>query len=260
MIKKIFALLLFILMTLINTSEAAKIDKYRDILMSRSYTIRYDNLTPAARVTNKDKASLHGKNGLATSANDLFVNRPMSGIVVSDGDDRYEEVGYKDFFQCRLTKNDENFIFTKYASKTGTGFDYYGKKKGKVEANNRNYLAELIDGESFGDADFSKLLNAMLNDNEKSADMPEYEFSDTGALDNGMTYEDFTANNDGELSAIRYYFNGDKLVKISFASYSRDRFGKAQGTKCIIKVLEFTSSPDRSLLTLPSGLDDITKR
>ena len=260
MLNKLSAFLLFVLIFLMNTTEAAKIDAYRDILMSRSYTIRYNNLTPAPRVTNRDKAALHGKNGLATGANDLFVNRPMSGIVVSDGNDRYEEVGYDDFFQCRLTKNDENFIFTKYKSKTGTGFDYYGKRKGKVEANNRNYLAELIDGESFGDADFSKLLNAILNNDEKSADMAEYSLVDSGTLDNGMTYEDFSSDDNGELSAIRYYFNGDKLVKISFASYSRDKFGKAQGSKCIVKVLEFSSKPDLSLLTLPSGLEDITKR
>ena len=242
------------------TVEAAKIDIYRDILMSHKYTIRYDNLTPAKRVTNKDRISLYGKNGLAVDANDFFVNRPVSGIITSNGDDRYEEVGYQDFFQCRLIKSGETFIFTKYKKEKNGVFEYYGKKKGKVEANSRNYLAELIDGESFGDADFTKLLNAMLNDDEKSADMIKYEFVAEGTLDNNLHYEDFSANDNGELSAIRYYFEGDKLIKIAFASYGRDKYGKAEGSKCIVKIKEFSSNADTSLLNLPAGLEDVTKR
>ena len=36
-------------------AEAAQIDAYREILLSNSYTIRYENITPAPRVTNKDR-------------------------------------------------------------------------------------------------------------------------------------------------------------------------------------------------------------
>ena len=78
-------------------AEAAKIDAYREILLGNSYTIRYENLTPAPRVTNKDRVELYGKSGLAIEENDYLLNRPRIGIITADGSDRYEEVGSEDF-------------------------------------------------------------------------------------------------------------------------------------------------------------------
>ena len=230
-----------------------KIDVYRKILLGGRYTIRCENLTPTSRVTNRTKMELYGKSGLAVDANDFFVNRPVSDVVVSDGDDRYEEVGYEDFHQCRLVRGGENFFFTKYVDNGAV--TYFGSKKGKVSANGRNYMAELIDGESYGDEDFSRLLNAMLEDGDV-----RYEFVTAGELDGGLTYEDYRARDGEELSAIRYYFDGDRLVKIAFASYGRDARGRAQGSKCIVRINEFRAEPDVNLLRLPDGLEDVTKR
>ena len=54
--------------------------------------------------------------------------------------------------------------------------------------------------------------------------------------------------------------NGEKLIKISFASYGRDKSEKIFGSKCIIKILEFSNVADENLLKLPAGLEDVTKR
>lgn len=234
--------------------EAAKIDAYQKILEGERYTIRYNNLTPAPRVTNRDVVELYGKNGLKVEGNDFFLNRPLSGIITCDGDNRYEEVGYKDFFQCRLVKGGENFIFTKYPAKAG-GFEYFGEKKGKVTANPRNYLVELLSGESFGDANFTEMMTAIISDSKKNSAQKKYKLVASGTLDNGLTYEDFSAQDDSSISAIRYYFEGDTLKKISFASYDNERF-----RKCIVKILAFTSSPEQNLLSLPNGLVETTKR
>ena len=178
----------------------------------------------------------------------------MSGVVTSDGDNRYEEVGYKEFFQCRLVKGGENFIFTKYPAKTG-GFEYFGEKKGKVSANPRNYLVELLSGESFGDANFTEMMTAIISDSKKNSAQKKYKFVASGELDNGLTYEDFSARDGEIISAIRYYFDGGTLKKISFASYDATQF-----KKCIVKILSFSPSPEQNLLNLPSGLVDVTKR
>lgn len=247
--KKIFLAMLIFLMAS-STADAAKIDAYKEILASERYTIRYDNLTPVQRVTNKDAAELYGKGGLIVESNDFFLNRPLSGIVTENGDNRYEEVGYKDFYQCRLLRGGENFTFTRYKNKQGK-VEYFGSKKGKVEANTRNYLTELMAGESFGDSNFSEMMNA-LNSN--------YKFIKAGNLDGGLNFEDFLAQDSNKISAIRYYFNGNKLVKISFASYGRNERGEVSGKKCIVKILEFTNSPSENLLRLPAGLQDTTKR
>lgn len=246
-----FLICLLTMLMMWSTVEAAKIDAYREIILNGRYTIRCENLTPAPRITNRSKVELYGKNGLAVDANNFFLNRPVSDVVTSNGVDRYEEVGYEDFYQCRLLKSGENFFFTRRIDKGAV--TYFGSKRGKVEANGRNYMAELINGESFGDEDFSRLLNAMLDD-------AQYKFAAEGALEGGLTYEDYKSDADGALNAIRYYFDGNRLIKIAFASYGRDQHGRVQGSKCIVKIAEFRAEPDESLLRLPAGLEDVTKR
>lgn len=251
---KKFFLLLTAMMMFTATGDAAKIDAYQKILENGRYTIRYDNLTPAARITNRNVVELYGKNGLAAEGNEFFLNRPLSGMIVSDGDDRYEEVGYEDFFQCRLLKGGENFIFTRYPSKSG-GMEYFGDKKGKVSANQRNYLVELLNGVTFGDTAFTEMMTAIISDSLKSSAQKKYKFVTSGTLSNGLTYEDFSSRDGETVSAIRYYFDGDTLKKIAFATADN---GKLR--KCIVKILTFTDSPDQNFLHLPSGLVDTTKR
>lgn len=256
--KNIF-MLVTALLILSAQVQAAKIDAYQKILDGGRYTIRYENFTPAERITNRNVVELYGKNGLAVGTNDFFLNRPLSGVIVGDGENRYEEVGYKDFFQCRLVKGGENFIFTKYAGKRG-GFEYFGDKKGKVTANPRNYLVELLSGMSFGDANFTEMMTAIVSDAKKSSAQRKYKLMASGTLADGQTYEDFAARDGDTVSAIRYCFDGDKLTKIFFASYGRNEFGELKARRCIVKILEFGASPDKNLLSLPSGLVDTTKR
>ena len=241
-----------------GTSEAAHIDSYRNIILQGDYTIRYDNITPAPRVTNRDRMDLFGSSGMAVNRNDYLTNRQKTGIVTSNGKDRYEEVGDGEFNMCRLKKGGETFVFTKY--KKGDGYEYFGSKKGKVEANSRNALAELVSGESYGDPEFSVVLNAMLPDSAKSADMPRFALVKSGTLSNGLSYEDYKAAKEGMTHIIRYYFDGTDLVKIASAAYYRKENGQLDGHKCIIKIREFSSLPDRKLLSLPEGLEDVTKR
>lgn len=255
---KKFFLLILALMIMSAHVDAAKIDTYRKILESGRYTIRYDNLTPAPRVTNRDVIELYGKSGLITANNNFFLNRPVSGVIVGDGEDRYEEIGYENFFQCRLIKGGENFIFTRYPAKNG-GVEYFGDKKGKVSANPRDYLVELLSGESFGDASFTEMMNAIISDSKKSAAQRRYKFAASGTLPSGLTYEDFSCRDGETVSAIRYYFDGDALKKIAFASYGKVG-SRIRARKCIVKILAFSSAPEQNLLSLPSGLIDTTKR
>lgn len=238
--------------------EADNLDIYRKILISKNYTIRYENITPSPRITNKDRVELFGSSGMAVNQNDYLMNKIKRGIVISSGDDRYEEVGDGIFDMCRLTKGNEIFLFTKYTK--DNHMTYYGTKKNKVEANSRNYLAEIIEGQSYGDEDMSWLLNAMLTDDSKSADMPRYFHIKSGKLNNNLNYEDYKSDEKSTLSAIRYYFEGNKLTKISAVSYKKLSDGNVSGRKCIIKINEFSPTPNKNFLSLPVGLEDITNR
>lgn len=258
-LKKLTILLFVTLVVNINSStEASQLDYYKELLLNKVYTIRYENITPAPRVTNRDKTELFGKNGLAVEKNDYLTNKQIIGIITSNGEDRYEEVGDGNFNMCRLTKGNENFLFTKY--KKNNTYEYFGSKKGKVEANARNYLAEILEGQSYGDPEVTSLLNAILPDSKKSANLPKYKFVTSGKLDSGLIYEDYASKSQENMSVIRYYFREGVLVKISSASYRRKLDGKLEGSKCIIKIISFSDYPEMKLLNLPDGLKDVTKR
>ena len=255
-ILKLLLLNLILLPTFMLKTEAGYLEIYRNILTSKNYTIRYENITPAPRISNKDRMELFGSSGMAVNQNDYLTNKFKRGIVIGSGNDRYEEVGDGKFDMCRLTKGNENFLFTKYTK--NDRIEYYGTKKNKVEANSRNYLAEIIEGQSYGDPDMSWLLNAMLQENFDN--IPPYVYVNSGKLSNGLNYEDYKSTDNDSLSAIRYYFEDKKLVKIAAVSYKRSINGKVSGRKCIIRVKEFSSTPDKKFLSLPAGLEDITNR
>lgn len=238
--------------------HASKLDSYRQMLMNNSYMIRYENITPPPRVTNADRVELYGKSGLAVEGNDYLLNKIKCGVITCAGVDKYEEVGEGDFYMCRLSKNAEDFFYTKY--KHGNDWEYFGTRKNRVEANAKNYLARLVEGESYGDADMSRLLNAILPDNVKSAQQAAYRFIAAGNLADGISYEDYRTDFGGTTEIVRYYFKGNALIKIASASYYRKSDGKIDGRKCIIKIDEFSGTPDRSLLKLPDKLKDVTKR
>ena len=254
----VICLMLIATIMIIPNVEAENLEIYQKILMSKKYTIRYENITPSPRVTNKDRVELFGSSGMAVNQNDYLKNKIKIGLVIGNGDDRYEEVGDGKFDMCRLTKNNENFLFTKYTK--NNQIEYYGVKKNKVEANSRNYLAEIIEGQSYGDNDVSKLLNAILPNSMKTAEMIKYHYVMSGKLDNGLNYEDYKSNDDNTLNAIRYYFKGNNLVKIASISYHKNDDGTIEGRKCIIRIKEFSANPDVKYLSLPAGVEDVTNR
>jgi hypothetical protein len=131
--------------------EASNLDTYRNLLMRKTYTIKYQEITPQARATNKDRINLYGKNSMDTGTSDLFVNKPTQSILVCDGDNKYEEIGVgnaylesagvKSVATCRLQKGDEVFNYTRYYDKDK--LVYRGTKKGSVSAVEFNILANL---------------------------------------------------------------------------------------------------------------------
>lgn len=234
-------------------AEAARIDAYRNILQKGTYTIKYENITPSERVTNRDKMDVFGRAGMSVDKNDYLTNRQKSGIVVSNGDRRYEEVGDGNFNSCCLAIGEGNYFFTKY--RKDKGYEYFGNRKNKVVMQSKNFLAEAVSGMSYGDSDMSSLINAMLSAGKKGG----YSFVAGGTLSNGLNYEDYKGQHKGRTHIIRYYFRGNELVKIAAADYVRHG-NSIDGHKCIIKVSEFTDVADNKLLSLPTGVEDTTKR
>ena len=262
--KKFLILALLIFSISLNV-EASRLDTYREILLSQSYTIKYKNITPAPRTTNKDRVELYGNSGLAVEENDFLTNKPKDGIITSDGINKYEEVGGevdgKSFYMCRLSKNGEDFFFTKYKNKKSESkWKYVGTRRNRVVANDKNYIAEILENESYGDVDMSRLINAILPNSNENSQQAEYKFVAQGDLPNGKFYEDYRADIEGKSEIVRYYFDGDELKKIAAASLELTPSGKEYVRHCIIEIDTFSPAPEENLLQLPKGVKDVTKR
>ena len=185
---------------------------------------------------------------------------PIEGIVVVSGDEKYEEVANAGASLCSLTKGEVVYYFTKDTSEsTPVIYGTLGKKN-QVSAIEKNIQAAVMSGESYADSVMTRLLLGMMPASSKGADAPVYQFVAAGELDNGLSYEDYKADNSDVFEAVRYYFNGDTLVKIAAANYYVLPDGRLDGDKFIIKVKAFSLVPETAYLRLPAGVKDVTKK
>ena len=244
-------LILLLLITGISCSvsenaEARNSDTYRNLLKNKTYTIKYVD------ITNKDKIHMYGKNSMDTSQSSFLLNSQTESVAVADGNNRYEEIKCGDFTQCRLQIGTDQYTFVKYFN--GKKVDIYGNKKGSITADNINELAYKMQGASYGSSQMTRYLNALLPNDEKSMDMPSFRYVGSGWLDNGLNYEDYKSDAQGIFEAVRYYFNGYNMVKIAAVQYWTNASGIMEGNKTIIKINEFSPTPDQSYLQVPQGV------
>ena len=285
----------FISLALLQTTTACAdaLDDCRNIILSNVYTIKYENSTPPTRAAMKEKQTMLGKMEFVDT-NPYTMYQPTTGIVTARGTTYYietssmmrmpnmslmyksagimgqiasigkntEEVREYEYATCKLVRDDkEEFIFTRIKEKDK--IEYTGRKKGKVEANRmkRNFSAAYP--YDFGDREVTRLLNAMLPNDDKLEGTVIYERVKSGTLSNGLYYVDLKAFNPSSnviFDAIRYYFSENKLVKIESGQYYRTAEGKLDGTRSIINFTEFSNTAEEKYFQLPEGLEDVTKR
>lgn len=243
---------------LASDAEARNSDTYRNLLLKKTYTIKYVDIIPAPRITNKDKIYMYGKSGMDTSQPVFLTNKQTESVAVADGKDCYEEIAAGPYTQCRLQKGSDLFVYVKYND--GKKQEIYGSKKGTISSADRNLFAVAMQGASFGSSSMTRYLNALLPDENKSKDMPKFTYVGSGWLDNGLNYEDYKSNENGMFEAVRYYFNGYNLVKIAAAQYWTNNAGVIEGNKTIIKINEFSPTPDKAYLELPAGVKVKTQK
>ena len=237
----------------LDTASAGKLDAYRNMLVDHNYTIRYENITPQEREHNRDVSNMvFGRIDTPST----YVQKSYKGMIVSQGDKRYVEVDYGDDSRMSLRQESKVFSFKRLTKKDKAEYTALDGSKnvivGKFHPEN-----ELIYGQSFGTDEVSRLLGAMLPASEVPAGRPSYQYVGAGSLADGLSYEDYRASSSEGLEAIRYYFEGAKLVRIASASYNRDANGSLVGHKCILKIEEFSSVPDAGKLALPANLKEV---
>ncbi|SFW54843.1 hypothetical protein [Selenomonas ruminantium] len=236
----------------LHMASAGKLDAYRNMLAQRSCTISYENITPAEREHNRDSSNMTSSFGQMYIP-PMYTHKGYKGMVVMQGEDRYVETNYGDYSKCQLKKGGEVYEFKREVKK---GKESWKALNGKstVTASEFQPEKELLYGESFGTRDVSRLFGVILPKDRIPAGQPIYDYVGGGNLPGGQSYEDYRASSAAGLEAVRYYFDGSKLVRIAAASYSRNGDGQLVGRKCILKIMDFSNTPDNSKLNLPADL------
>ena len=172
--------------------DAAKLDSYRAMMDTHRCAVLYENITPAERLHNRDKIqlSMWAKEDMADAPE--YVSRAYRGVLVLNGSEKYEEKAYDDYAKSILTTGGKEFLLTRdLESKKPV---YYGNRgKGKVAGTDADIERSLIYGESFGDADVTRLLSILLSPEKKPLGTPRFEAVGAGTLADGMSYEDYRA-------------------------------------------------------------------
>lgn len=216
-------------------------------------TINFSGLNIAASVN--AKVELKDKNN---PKNKKFkVKVPESGVcnLIKGGD----------IFQFIWSKDDNKKKYKGLSQKKTLGFGHLGYKSDEIQANvdiSRTPYQDLLEEFNYGVPEIALVLMPLLPREKIIATSwtPDYKFFGTGALPNGLTYEDFVSDKDNFYSAIRYYFNGNNMVKVAIASYFKDGGKVKSYEKKIIDITEFNTSADQNYLKLPESLKDVTKR
>lgn len=281
---KIFFALLTVILVFSSSVEAAKVDIYREALRNNKFTLKYEVKELPILQTSKDAFFTY--NGLRSrNFTDTKYLLSDKGIIVSDGDTRYIETFHKDYiefsiymarefynlhnmdmkineknisefiedkglYMCELIKDGEDTVFS-WSIENGKKIYGYG-----IGSSRMTYQG-LVKEYSFGTSGLTRAFMPILPKEKIIAmpDLPDYKFFSSGSLDKGLTYEDFISDKNNVFSAIRYYFKGNDMIKISLVSYVKDGGKILSYEKSVINITEFSTTPDQSYFTLPAPVE-----
>ena len=286
--KKFLFILTAVAMIFATSADASKIDVYRNAILTKSYTIKYE-ISQVPIYRNNADATFSDK-GLKEIAFGGFGKKQIQkGIVVSNGNDTYTEIAvdstlmktaYKDKISthefpamgvCRLLKNNEIFDFY-YEIKNNKknyygGYSFFGKSHSVKATDDKQYQQwayyNLMNDYNLGNNNILSNIFSPIIPPERliaTPSSPAYQFVSSGTAKDGLSYEDFASNQENIFSAVRYYFDGENLVKVAHVSYLRNGSQLQAYEKFVVDITEFSTTPDKKYLSLPDGLKDKTKR
>ncbi|MBR2215495.1 MAG: hypothetical protein IJ849_07030 [Selenomonadaceae bacterium] len=275
-----------------NISEAAMLDAYKTMVANKSFTLRYRILEEPKRHYETELDLFFADRKKET--NPWWRSIPSHGILVVRGDTVYTEtitgsewrIGKKntdgtlneyekdkEIGDCRLIKNGEVFNFQRFQhwhEGVEQKPDYYGDGVGynKVEAGRDEYARFLapydimVKYANYGDPTLDALLGIIHHDSSRQiVYTPQYSRKGSGTLPSGLAYEDYAAQAGDEFYAARFYFQNGKLVRLASAVYPTSLDIENKGfERFVVKIDEFSPTPEAQYLSLPEGVKDITKR
>lgn len=235
--------------------EAAEIDKYINIMQGEKYTIQYTDMTPHPPIHNRDIMDNHIVMGLffyGTMNDSVTDIQPSKNRLVVDGKNNYKEKIINDKCgQCTLNKDDKTFDYVWELNSGKKKYHTLGHGDNHVYGYNRNVVVELMVGRDYGNSTLNRILNGIMPADYRSEAVKPYSFVTSGKLPDGISYEDYSKEENGVKEIVRFYFDKGSLIKLSSMLYWKDESGKWSTIKNKIIFDEFSSIVDASLLELP---------
>ena len=272
MIIRFASVLLMGIFFFLPSRESAKIDTLRSAISNKSFTLKYEVIIPTNRQTNKELTLKKEPFKQIEAIDKIVDNVRHEGVIVLDGENKYIEytmmrADNKLTGLCRLIKNNEEFKYhweiKKDEKKYYKGHNFSHSKSIKAERGEPlNPYQAIFEDYNYGSPTFTNALTVVLPPERIMAlpDTPEYKFIDSGTLENGLSYEDFLSKKNDTVDVLRYYFDGERPVKIAYMNYSKVNNVISDYTKAVINITEFSSTPAQKYLSLPEELKDKTKR
>ncbi len=208
-----------------------------------------------------------------------------SGIIAVKGQNRYTETLYNDKNiaiynavdnpqyklmeltnignYCLQTINDKFYFIS--ASKKGNPKAFFGTtgRPGAIKPN-ESFLSlfftedvEAMLEANYGNPIIGRILAAIYDDNAENAyTFHNYKLTNEGKSDNGEYYEEYTSKQNNASCAVRFFFNGDKLVRAT-SVYQRKNTDKKSNAKLrnTVYFKEFTDTPEEKYLDLPKEIE-----
>ncbi len=164
---------------------------------------------------------------------------------------------------CNLVKDNKFFNFyyeTKNDKKNYFGsYGMFGIKNRNVREEDQKALTpyqNLMQDYSLGNTVLNNIFSPIIPPERLIATPTSwiYQFVSSGTATDGLSYEDFASNKENIFSAVRYYFDGDNLVKVAHVSYLKDGNKLQAYEKFVVDINEFSTTPDKKYLSLPAEL------
>lgn len=234
-----FLVTLFIALVTFSTANAAKVDIYKDAIANKTFALRYKINEISVHNLNKDfnKNVIHKTDFFGHSQIKIDTSKKNKQKTNTEGIIVFNKVN--------------NYKITDRAAKEAEKIEKYS-----------NPYQQLFRDYNFGNTELYQALLPILPPNRIIAtpNTPIYNFVGSGNLDGDLTYEDFYGEKNNFHSAIRYYFNGDKMIKIATFNYLKDENRVQFYEKYVIDITAFLNTEDEISSRIPSNLQDVTER
>lgn len=230
-------------LTMPNLVSADALDDFKTVIASKHFLIKYTVQTDSTNDTSKRNTGYFIK----SDGNAKIVDNNFSLDITNFT----EGINGEDFFietvsVAQVGKMNIAVSYYKIDDKLFQISRMIQNGKYKDFSRTPAFYYEIGDKKIYGSVYLKHIMDTLI-------DEKNYTRAGSGTNEEGLNYFDVKSSTaDDSINAIRFYFDGNTIKKISIAEYNKNsNTGEIKGTRSIIEIEEFHSDPADSNFRLP---------